>query len=53
VASSQTGSPLTASPAASGARPAHAWERFSSIERDQVPEQLRQAIERVVALARG
>ena len=33
-------------------KPAHAWERFSAIEQGQVPGPLRQAVEKVVRLAR-
>ncbi len=33
-------------------KPARAWERFSAIERAQVPDTLRLAVERVVELAR-
>jgi predicted ATP-dependent endonuclease of OLD family len=36
-----------------GHKPARAWQRFSSIERDQVPAQLRDVVEKAVALARG
>ncbi len=34
-------------------KPAHAWERFSSIARDEVPAQLAQAVKRIVAVARS
>lgn len=33
-------------------KPAHAWELFSSIEPDQVPAPLRQAVEKILWLAR-
>jgi predicted ATP-dependent endonuclease of OLD family len=36
-----------------GHKPARAWQRFSSIEREQVPAQLREVVEKAVALARG
>jgi hypothetical protein len=34
-------------------KPARAWERFASIEREQVPAPLRRAVETIVALAPG
>jgi predicted ATP-dependent endonuclease of OLD family len=33
-------------------KPARAWQLFSSIDREQVPDQLRAAVEKVLALAR-
>lgn len=34
-------------------KPAHAWQRFSHVQRDHVPRALTEAVERVVALARA
>jgi len=47
------GSPPAGSPSVSSHKPERAWRRFVGMGRDELPEPLRRAVERVVEQARA
>lgn len=47
------GSPPAGNPSGSSHKPERAWRRFVGMGRDELPEPLRRAVERVVGLARA